>query len=97
MGELMRLVNASLPLAQFDLSKLSSQGKLYTVDTEEGIRMRNTMHNRVEADAFIPAGGRPNTIDGTNYRQFILPNGKPSARLIVEGTRPVLQQARGHA
>jgi glutamate dehydrogenase len=85
MGELMRLVNASLPLAQYDSSKLSPTGKMYGVDTEEGIRMRNTMHNRVEADAFIPAGGRPNTIDSTNYRQFLLPNGKPSARLIVEG------------
>ena len=31
------------------------------------------MHNRVKADAFLPAGGRPNTIDHTNYRKFLLP------------------------
>uniref|UniRef100_A0A7R9WHY9 Glutamate/phenylalanine/leucine/valine/L-tryptophan dehydrogenase C-terminal domain-containing protein n=1 Tax=Pseudictyota dubia TaxID=2749911 RepID=A0A7R9WHY9_9STRA len=43
------------------------------------------MHNRIEADAFVPAGGRPNTIDVHNYRQFLKPDGTPSASLIVEG------------
>jgi glutamate dehydrogenase len=38
------------------------------------------------ADAFIPAGGRPAAINGSNWRDFLLPDGKtPSARLIVEG------------
>ena len=46
--------------------------------------MRNTMHSRVEADAFIPAGGRPNTIDIHNYKHFLKANGTPSAPLIVE-------------
>ena len=57
---------------------------LYLVDTEEGIKMRNSMHNRVLADAFIPAGGRPNTIDIHNYRQFLTTDGKSSSQLIVE-------------
>jgi glutamate dehydrogenase len=56
--EMMRLVTGSLPLSSFDPAKLSPSGKLHTLDTEEGIRARNTMHNRLEADAFIPAGGR---------------------------------------
>lgn len=43
------------------------------------------MHNRLAADAFIPAGGRPNTIDMSNYKNFLLPDGSPSSRLIVEG------------
>jgi len=43
------------------------------------------MHNRLKADAFIPAGGRPNTIDIHNFRNFILPDGSPSSPLIVEG------------
>ena len=43
------------------------------------------MHNRFVTDAFIPAGGRPNTIDMNNYRHFLTPEGKPSAPLIVEG------------
>ena len=85
MKELMRLVDGSLPLGQFDPKTLSSSGQFHSVDTEEGIRLRNTMHNRVVADAFIPAGGRPNTIDGTNYSQFLRADKTPSSKLIVEG------------
>ena len=40
---------------------------------------------RVAADLFIPAGGRPETIDGTTWRRYLLPDGKPSAPVIVEG------------
>ncbi len=48
--------------------------------------MRNTMHFRVKADIFVPAGGRPNTINGDNWRQFLDPNtGVPTSSLIVEG------------
>jgi len=44
------------------------------------------MHNRVVADAFIPAGGRPSTINENNWRSFLQPeNGEPSAKLVVEG------------
>jgi glutamate dehydrogenase len=39
----------------------------------------------VKADLFIPAGGRPETIDASNYGSFILADGTPSARAIVEG------------
>lgn len=51
--------------------------------------MRNTMHNRVKADAFIPAGGRPATINDSNWNRFLV-NGQggakaASSRLIVEG------------
>ena len=47
--------------------------------------MRNTMHNRVVADVFVPAGGRPNTVDINNYKQFMQEDGTPTSRLIVEG------------
>jgi glutamate dehydrogenase len=39
----------------------------------------------VEADLFIPGGGRPETIDGHNWEQYLLPDGRPSSRVIVEG------------
>jgi len=39
----------------------------------------------VPADLFIPAGGRPETIDGTNWRRYLRQDGKPSAPAIVEG------------
>lgn len=39
----------------------------------------------VKADLFIPAGGRPETIDEANWERFLLPDGTPSAKVIVEG------------
>ena len=83
--ELQRLVRSSQCIAHFSSAKLGSRGVLHTVDTAEGVKARNSMHNRLEADAFIPCGGRPNTIDGTNYKQFLKTDGSPSAPLIVEG------------
>jgi glutamate dehydrogenase len=83
--ELLRLFKEGLSIDQFNRSKLGESGTLRTVDTPEGIKARNTMHNRLEAHAFVPCGGRPNTIDVTNYKQFVLPDGRPSSKLIVEG------------
>jgi glutamate dehydrogenase len=39
----------------------------------------------VPADLFIPGGGRPETVDRDNWERFLLPDGTPSARAIVEG------------
>jgi glutamate dehydrogenase len=44
----------------------------------------------VEADLFIPAGGRPETVDGTNWRRFLREDGAPTARVIVEGANSFL-------
>jgi len=85
LDELMSLFERGLPIASFDRSKLSPQGRLVTVSEPEGAHLRNTMHNRVVADAFVTAGGRPNTIHEKNWREFLLPDGKPSSPLIVEG------------
>jgi len=84
--ELMRLFHAALPIGELDASSLSSEGVMHLADTEEGIRARNSMYNRVKADVFVPAGGRPNTIHEGNWEQFLDPITKvPSSPLIVEG------------
>jgi len=83
--ELLRLVKQELCISDFSVSQLGPNGVLYTCDTEEGMKARNTMHNRLVADAFVPCGGRPNTIDVNNYEQFLLEDGTPSSKLIVEG------------
>lgn len=83
--ELMRLVKESKCIAYFNASKLGPNGALYNVSAEEGVKMRNSMHNRLEADAFLPCGGRPNTIDIHSYKHFLKPDGTASAPLIVEG------------
>lgn len=45
----------------------------------------NSLPFTVEADLFIPAGGRPETIDKENYRRYLTAKGEPSAKVIVEG------------
>ncbi len=85
MTELKRLVNASLPVSAFNPAKLSSSGSLASIHSPEGIQRRNTLHNRVIADAFIPAGGRPRTINSSNWKEYLSDNGKPSSKVIVEG------------
>ncbi len=83
--ELMRLVTLSKPISFFSRDKLGPKGHLALLDEPDGVRRRNTMHNRVVADAFVPCGGRPNTIHGGNWRDYLMSNGTPSSKLIVEG------------
>jgi glutamate dehydrogenase len=83
--ELLRLFTEGKCIKHYDSTKLTNHGALHLVDTPAGVKARNTMHNRLIADAFLPCGGRPNTIDINNYRQFLKSDGKPSSPLIVEG------------
>jgi glutamate dehydrogenase len=84
--ELLRLVEESLPITSFNTKRLSKQGIMLPATTEEGLQRRLSMCFRVKADAFVPAGGRPNTINIDNWKQFLDENGKPTSSLIVEGT-----------
>ncbi len=62
-----------------------------TVD--EFYREFNTLPFTVEADLFIPAGGRPETIDASNCHKYLGANGRPSAPLIVEGANSFITPA----
>jgi glutamate dehydrogenase len=84
-GELLRLFRASLPIAEFDRAKLGARGRIVTINDPNGVGARNTMHNRVIADAFVPAGGRPNAIHGGNWKDYLTRDGKPSSPVVVEG------------
>ena len=83
--ELLRLVAASAPIVNFNPSKLGKQGVCLSIETDEGLSRRNSMVFRIKADAFVPAGGRPNTINVDNWRQFLDDKGVPTSPLIVEG------------
>jgi glutamate dehydrogenase len=82
--ELMRLVDASLPIAELDPACLGPRGRIDLVTAPEGARRRNTMHNRVVADAFVPAGGRPETMHEGNWRDYLVDEAS-SSKVIVEG------------
>ena len=93
---LLRLVEAEQPIACFDTAKLGSHGGLVPIDAPDGLRRRNRLHFEMPADAFVPAGGRPQTINGENWSQF-LNDGAPSSRVIVEGANLfITPEARRH-
>ena len=90
--ELLRLFEKVQPIARFDPKCLSAQGKVVSVESPRGVELRNTLHNRLITDAFIPAGGRPATLNSDNWLDFLI-NGRPSSRLIVEGANLFLTDA----
>lgn len=82
--ELIRLFREGKAIALFDPSRLSVDGKVYDASTEEGALKRNTMYQRLKADVFVPAGGRPNTINGENWMKFLDEDQKSTSPLIIE-------------
>ncbi|GAB5358748.1 hypothetical protein AAMO2058_000485100 [Amorphochlora amoebiformis] len=95
--ELLRLASQDLTLEDFDTSVLSSKGGLHMRETTDGRVMCDSMHNRLQTDAFLPAGGLPNTIRFDNWEAFLTPEGKPSSPLIVEAANIFIDQtARKH-
>ncbi|MEZ5536117.1 MAG: NAD-glutamate dehydrogenase [Thiolinea sp.] len=55
------------------------------ISTDEFYKTYNNLVFTVDADLFIPAGGRPETIAAHNVEQFFDAEGHPSAKVIVEG------------
>ncbi|HEX9078332.1 MAG TPA: NAD-glutamate dehydrogenase domain-containing protein [Desulfuromonadaceae bacterium] len=55
------------------------------LDIDDFYRDYSSLVFTVPSDLFIPAGGRPETIDGQNWRSFLDERGVPTARVIVEG------------
>ncbi len=47
----------------------------------------------VKADLFIPGGGRPETINEENWQRFLLPDGSPSSKVIIEGANSFVTPA----
>ncbi len=60
---------------------------------DEFYREFTTLPFTVEADLFIPAGGRPETIDASNCHKYLAADGRPSAPLIVEGANSFITPA----
>jgi glutamate dehydrogenase len=84
-SELLRLVTAELPVTEFNPRCLSPAGRLLSINQAGGVQARNSLHNRLITDAFIPAGGRPRTINEDNWQDFLTGDGTASSRVVVEG------------
>ena len=63
------------------------------VSTDEFYREFDNMIFNVESDLFIPAGGRPETIDIKNYQRFFKKDGTLMNKAIVEGANSFITPA----
>jgi glutamate dehydrogenase len=97
-NELLRLVEEAQGIAKFSPAKLSGpQARVVPAIDKASENIRNRLHNTVQADLFVPCGGRPYTINDDNWKDFLRPDGKPSARAMVEGANIFLTpSARTH-
>ena len=84
--ELLKLVKNESSICNFDPSKLSKKSNSFVIkaNTSKNIKIRNKIHSTAIADIFIPAGGRPFTVNADNVSDFFT-NQKPSCRAIIEG------------
>lgn len=84
--ELLRLVQKDVSIDAFNPDLLKGKGAfVVSAATSEGAKLRNSIHNTAKADLFIPAGGRPDSINLDNWDLFLDADGKPSSPAIVEG------------
>ncbi len=85
--ELLRLVRESKSIVEFNKAQLSGDQRAFVLasDTTENIRVRDNLYAKVEADIFIPAGGRPYTVKENNWKNYLKADGTPSSKAIVEG------------
>jgi glutamate dehydrogenase len=63
------------------------------ISIDEFYREFNNLPFTVQADIFIPGGGRPETIDIENWQQFFAADGTPSSRAILEGANSFITPA----
>ena len=92
--ELLRLVAEAAGIAKFSPAKLSGpQARVIPAIDKASETIRNRLHNTVSSDLFVPCGGRPYTINDDNWKDFLRPDGKPSALAMVEGANIFLTPA----
>ena len=85
-SELLKLVKESKSIVHFDKAKLSKHKDAFVIaaDTNPNIRIRNEIYFKVAADIFIPAGGRPYSVNNKNSMRFFNEQDEPSVKAIVE-------------
>ncbi len=76
------------------------EGKKLVEDWLSGSEMNHLLRYNVhqaKSDIFVPGGGRPRTLNETNFEEFLDETGHPSSRAIVEGANLYLTPAARRA
>lgn len=63
------------------------------ITNDDFYREYNSLIFTVPTDLFIPAGGRPETVDQHNWQRFFTSEGEPLTRAIVEGANSFITPA----
>jgi glutamate dehydrogenase len=82
-----QIKNEENPYSQKTKLYENKEGKLHESwisSSEMNHLLRYTVH-KTKSDIFIPAGGRPRTLNSNNYYEFLDENGNPTSKAIVEG------------
>ncbi|HUX14459.1 MAG TPA: NAD-glutamate dehydrogenase domain-containing protein [Spirochaetia bacterium] len=104
-GELTRLACRRVDSSDFDVKLLGPGGFLVKVGdhnvtlpdgsfVQSGMSFRNGFHlsKWMTADLFVPCGGRPKSINSTNWEHLLDEKGEPRIRWIVEGANLFITQ-----
>ena len=83
--ELLRLVETNSPIVNFKPACLGTHGKVTGVDSADGLAARNTLHERLITDAFVPCGGRPATVNKQNAHRLLSDSKQANTKVVVEG------------
>jgi glutamate dehydrogenase len=67
------------------VSKAGSKARDEWMTADEFNREMDHLLFSVPADLFLPCGGRPETLDHSNWDRLLDPQGEPTVRVIVEG------------
>lgn len=105
--ELYRLAHLGLPIEYFRSESLSDRGWIVSIEngahffrsksqdkksgTEYGQLYLDYIFT-IQADLFLPAGGRPGTLSSQNIHSFFQKNQAPSTPLIIEGANLFITQ-----
>lgn len=106
--QLEQLARERKMVENFSRAKISKAGFLVMVKdndltlpdgekVDKGLDFRNTFHlnPRFKADLFVPCGGRPASINISNWREYVDEKGSPRFKVIVEGANLfITQEAR---
>ena len=80
------MVREGKSIVEFSADKIShSDGFVLAADNNKNILIRNGLYFNERADIFIPAGGRPYSVNSKTWKQFIDKDGKPTMKAVVEG------------